>query len=59
MGPEKNKQKNLDDKPLAEPYRRSQVGVSQPNQSSWDTKEGHTIQPPPDAVPQQDPDRQK
>ncbi len=60
MGPEKNKQEKLDDKPLAEPHRGGQVGVSQPNQSLWDgTKEGRTIQPPPDAVPKQDPNRQE
>ncbi len=60
MRPAKNKQKKLDNKPVAEPYRRSQVGMSAPNQSLWDaTKEGRVIGPPPDAVPKQDPARQK
>jgi hydrogenase nickel incorporation protein HypB len=60
MQPEKKKQEKRDSKPVAEPARHDQVGRSQPNQSLWDaTKEGRTIEPPPDAVPKQDPDRQK
>ncbi len=60
METEKNKQEKLDNKPVAEPHRQDQTGISQPNQSLWDaTKEGRTIEPPPDAVPKQDPDRQE
>ena len=62
MGPEKEKreQKNIDDKPLAEPHREDQKGLGQANQSLWEGgKEGKAIAPPPDAVPKQDPNRKK
>jgi len=49
MGPEKTKQEKRDNKPVAEPYRQNQVGISQPNQSLWDAKEGRTIEPPPES----------
>jgi hypothetical protein len=55
----KTKQAKRDKTPVVDPQRQNPMGVSQPNQSLWDaTKEGRTIEPPPDAVPKQDPDRQ-
>lgn len=61
MGPEKAKQeKSTREKPAAQPHREDQTGMSQANQSLWDSgKEGKALEPPPDAVPKQDPKRKR